>query len=365
MDHEKEQVIKECRHEISEIDREILTLVKKREQLSLKIGHAKRDLHIPDRDFDREKIVFKQAIEVADELGLKTSFATALQTLIIQYSLSRQEKDRIKNSFAQKKRSVLIIGGAGRLGQWLCRFFSDSGHDISVVDLKHPNFSCPYRDHLEQSDDQHDIIVVATPIRVSVDMLKRILELKLNNPIIFDVSSVKTPVQGVLEELKENGFKVTSLHPMFGPTVELLFGKQVIRTSLNVKEADSLVDELFCATSLQVVDMSMDEHDSVIAVLLSLSHVINLIFVGALQKSRFPIDYLEKLSSPTFLGLLSIARNVFKENPHLYYEIQALNPHTSDMQQHLLSSLEDMMRATADLDEEGFVDMMKRGESYL
>lgn len=365
MDHDQEKIINRCRDGISSIDREIFSLIKRREILSQEIGRAKRSLAIPDRDFSREKIVFEKAIELAKHLELPETFAVALQKLIIEESLSRQEQDRIKNSFDDAKKSVLIVGGAGRLGQWLCHFFADSGHRVSVVDLVHPGFSCQYSESLDESAEQHDIIVVATPIRASIDILDQIYSLNLKHPTVFDVSSVKAPVYASLLKLKDNGVRVTSLHPMFGPSVSLLFGKHVIRASLGIKEADDLVNDIFRATSLQVVDMSIDEHDAVISILLSLSHILNIIFVRALEKSNFAIDFLEKFSSPTFSNLISVARKVMSENPRLYFEIQALNPHAKTAHQHLSDALSEVVKTIDQWDEEQFVTIMSENEHFL
>ena len=296
---------------------------------------------------------------------MPSKFATTLQKLIIEASLSRQEKDRIKNNFDQAPKSVLIIGGAGRLGKWLCRFFADSGHRISVIDLIHPNFPCSYSQDLDASAESHDIIVVATPIRPSIDIIKQIIKLKPKKPVIFDVLSVKAPVYQALLALKDTGAKVTSLHPMFGPSVELLFGKHIIRTSLGVEKADHMVNEIFRATSLQVVDMSIDSHDAMISILLSLSHLVNISFVRALTKSGFSIPYLKKFSSPTFSNLLKVAHKVLSENPHLYYEIQALNPHSKEAQKKLSESLLEVIGAVEKFDEASFVAIMKDGEQFL
>jgi len=365
MGQKQEDIIHQCRQRVSEIDREIFALLKKREQLSCQIGRAKRDLSIPDRDFNREKEVFDQAKAMARELDLPADFVVAVQKLIIEASLSRQEQDRIKHSFDKAQKSVLVVGGAGRLGNWLCRFFADCGHQISVVDVVHPGFSCQYATKLDKSADNHDIIAVATPIRVSNDILNQIDALKLARPTIFDVSSVKAPVHASLLKLKNHGSKVSSLHPMFGPAVNLLYGKHVIRTSVGVKEADELVSDIFSATSLQVVDMSIDEHDATIAVLLTLSHLVSIVFVKALEKSSFAVDYLETFSSPTFSQLLSVARKVMSENPHLYFEIQALNPHSKAAHDRLRSSLADVSNAITQFDEEKFVTIMTDGEHYL
>jgi chorismate mutase / prephenate dehydrogenase len=364
MGKEPEQIIESCRNKISAIDKEILSLIKQREQLSIEIGRNKRTLAIPDRDFSREKVVFENTKKTAQELGLPANFAMAIQRLILEDSLSRQEQDRIKNS-AEGQKSVLVVGGAGRLGQWLCRFFADSGHHLCVVDLNHPGFDCNFSTTLDKSADSQDIIVVATPIRVSIEILERIHQLGIKKPVIFDVSSVKAPVQKALVKLKQSGAKVTSLHPMFGPSVELLFGKHIIRTSLGVDSADQLVHELFRSTSLTVVDMSIDEHDEIISILLALAHLINIVFVHSLQKSRFSSEMLERFSSPTFANLLSIAKRVLSENPRLYFEIQALNPHTKNAHNHLKNALSEVTAAIEHLDEEAFVAIMNQGKHYL
>ncbi len=365
MDEDRESLIESCRAQISEIDRQIFSLVKKREGLSAKIGEAKRGLKIADRDFNREKLVFEQAATLAKELDLPVSFATSLQKLIIEASVSRQEKDRIKNNFHDAPKSVLVVGGAGRLGSWLCRFFADSGHGVSVADVVKPNFDCRYFDRIDARAMQHDLVVVATPMRTSLGIFKQFEAFDLSKPVIFDTSSVKSPIRDGLLRLKDLGAKVTSLHPMFGPSVELLFGKHIIRTSLGVEAADREASDLFRATSLTVVDMSIEEHDEMIAMLLSLSHMLNLIFVRALRSSPFPIALLERFSSPTFSNLLAIAKQVHSENPHLYYEIQALNPYTKKALRHVSDALSAFNLAVELEDEDQFVSMMKDGQIYL
>lgn len=359
-----EALIETNRQKISAIDRQILSLVKEREGLSVAIGRIKQELSIPQRDFAREKAVFEAAKQAALEIGLPANFAIALQKLILEDSLSRQEQDRIKNGVEGQK-SVLVVGGAGRLGGWLCRFFADSGHRIFVVDKVHPGFDCGFAQTLDVSANNHDLIVVATPIRASIHILEHIHMLKLKRPVIFDVASVKTPVHQALIKLKQSGAQVTSLHPMFGPSVELLFGKHIIRCSLGVKAADQLVNDLFRATSLTVVDMSIDEHDEVISLLLGLTHAVNIAFAHALKNSKFKSLTLESFSAPTFAHLLGMAKKVMAENPHLYYEIQALNPHTKTAHHLLKRALNEVVTAVEQLDEDAFVAIMNKANHYL
>lgn len=357
--------IDNCRQKINDIDRKLLVLVKERELLSAQIGQLKRELSIPDKDFSREHAVFEHAIACAHELDLPESFAIKMSELVMGLSLSRQERDRIRHNLASAPLSVAVIGGSGRLGRWLCHFFADSGHTITVIDQVKPDFLCSYQTSFDATITNHDLIIVATPIRVSSDMLNQLGTYNLAKPVIFDVSSVKAPVRQALLKLSQQGAKVTSLHPMFGPSVEVLFGKHIIITSVANNQADNFAKKLFKSTSVSMVDMSFDQHDQIIAYLLSLSHLLNIIFIGALEHSGFSIDFLSRFSSTTFSNLLSIAQRVFSENPQLYYEIQALNPYNQACYQALSRSLASTLSAINTTDEQAFVILMRAGQNYL
>lgn len=365
MEKNKVALINTCRSKITSIDQEIFTLIKKREQLSAQIGEAKRGLNIPDRDLTREKAVFDHAMTLARTLDLPQTLATSLQQLIIDVSLSRQERDRIKNNPPDKTLKISIIGGSGRMGAWLSRFLADSGHEICVIDKIKPEFEAHYCQELDQRVGLSDVIIVATPIRASVDILERLKKMSLKKAIIFDVSSVKAPVYNALIALRDDDVLVTSLHPMFGPSVQLLFGKHIILTSMGMPKADDFARDLFKSTALTVLDMSIEEHDEAMSYVLSLSHLLNIIFVLTLRESKMPLKNLAHLASPTFSHVLSQAQKVFEENPHLYYEIQALNSHNKKSYEKLNLVLKNLIEAVTNKREDDFVALMKAGQQFL
>ena len=58
------------RQEIDEIDEAILQLLKKRIDVSKRIGKTKKILHLPLRDHDREDEIFLKINETASQIGL-------------------------------------------------------------------------------------------------------------------------------------------------------------------------------------------------------------------------------------------------------------------------------------------------------
>ncbi len=112
-------------------------------------------------------------------------------------------------------------------------------------------------------------------------------------------------------------------------------------------------------------EMALDDHDRLIAYVLGLSHALNIAFFTALAESGESAPRLAKLSSTTFDAQLDVAARVAAENPHLYFEIQSLNPQG-------IHALEDLLRAVTRLvdivregDEPAFVALMEQGRRYL
>ena len=72
-----------------------------------------------------------------------------------------------------------------------------------------------------------------------------------------------------------------------------------------------------------------------------------------------------ELSSTTFDAQLNVAQGVSQESPHLYFEIQALNPHGAEARNALQKAVKRLNEVIAASDESGFVDLMQSGLKYF
>ena len=115
----------------------------------------------------------------------------------------------------------------------------------------------------------------------------------------------------------------------------------------------------------EVVDMSLDEHDRIVAYVLGLSHALNIAFFTALAASGHALADLARLSSTTFAHQLRVARRVAQENPHLYFEIQQLNDYGLQPLEGLRDAIDRLHKSVASGDEAAFVDAMQAGGRYL
>ena len=352
------------RQKLGVTDREILELIAQRQDLAAQIGALKEKAGRATRDFGQEKEVVERARAWARECQLSPQFAERLMQMLIEYSLTRQEQQRVVRQASGGGRRVLIIGGSGRMGAWFVRFLASQGFELEVADPAKPVEGFDWRKDWRDGSLDHDFIVLAAHLRATQEMLPELAE---RHPpgVVFDVASLKSPLREGLRKLVQRGIRATSIHPMFGPNTELLSQQHVVFVDLGVPEATLQVRALFDSTMALQVEMDLEDHDRLIAYVLGLSHALNIAFFTALAESGEAAPKLAQLSSTTFNAQLEVAAAVARDNPHLYFEIQHLNDYGTESLSALLYAVERLRSVIRAGDESGFVKLMEKGNFYL
>lgn len=356
--------LKTLRDRLDETDRRLIELAAERQRIVAEIGEIKRSAGRELRDYAREREVLERAARNAEAAGIDPDLARGLLRQLIEASLARQEQDRVRAAAGGSGRRALVVGGAGRMGRWFARFLDAQGFAVEIADPAPSADEFPQRAALEDGPLDHDLVVVAAPLRVAATVLERLAELRPPG-VVFDLGSLKSPLAAGLVALREAGVRVTSVHPMFGPSANVLAGRHVVFVDIGVPEATAFARALFADTLAVPVAMTLDEHDRLIGYVLGLSHVLNIAFFTALAGSEAMAETLARASSTTFDRQLAIARDVAGENPHLYFEIQHLNPHGAAAHRTLESALAQVLDAVRRGDEAGFVAVMEAGRRYL
>jgi chorismate mutase/prephenate dehydrogenase len=353
----------ELRSELSAVDRQLVELIAERQRLVGEIGRSKQSTGVGTRDYAREKDVLDMGRSQAAELGLDPDLAENVLRELIRSSLASQERDRVISEGKGDGRSVLVIGGAGKMGRWFAEFFASQGFATVIADKSLQDGPASFNNWTDAGID-FDVIVVAAPLGISGRILAQLAVLKPKG-LIFDIGSLKTPLIDGLRELAAAGCRVVSLHPMYGPNTRLLSGRHLI--FMDAGSADAMADakELFSATMVEQIDMSLDDHDRLIAYVLGLSHALNIAFFTALAESGEAAPKLAQMSSTTFDAQLLVAAAVAQDNPHMYFEIQSLNKFGLEPLDALCEASTRIRDVVARGDEDGFVDLMQKGQEYI
>ena len=355
--------LEELRISLSAIDRQLIELIAERQRIVGAIGKSKRSTGQATRDYAREKDVLELARKQAESLDIDPQLAEEIVSALIRSSLTSQERDRVVAEGKGDGRRALVIGGAGKMGGWFVDFFDSQGFSTTVADISVGHGSGRFNDWRQAGTD-YDVIVVATPLAASGQILSDLAKLKPKG-LIFDIGSLKTPLKQGLKALLDAGCKVASLHPLYGPDTELLSGRHLVFVDTGCAEATKKAKELFAATMVEELDMDLDDHDRLIAYVLGLSHALNIAFFTALEESGEAAPKLANLSSTTFDAQLLVSAAVAQDNPRLYFEIQSLNQFGLEPLDALCESVQRIRDLVATGDEKGFVDLMDKGREYL
>jgi chorismate mutase / prephenate dehydrogenase len=355
--------LNELRDELSSLDRRLIDLIAERQRIVGEIGRSKITTGRATRDYEREKIVLETARDHARSLSLDPNLAESVVRSLIHSSLASQERDRVAAEGKGNGRKVLVIGGGGKMGGWFVDFFASQGYSTTIADSRVAPGPAGFSDWRQAGVD-YDVIVVATPLAVSGQILAELASLRPRG-LVFDIGSLKTPLRSGLEALAKAGCSVTSLHPMYGPDTELLSGRHLIFVDVGSPDATSKAKELFVSTMVEQLDMGLEDHDRLIAYVLGLSHALNIAFFTALAESGEAAPKLARLSSTTFDAQLLVSAAVAQDNPHLYFEIQHLNEFGLGPLDALCESVTRIRELVAAGDEAGFVRMMELGREYL
>jgi len=349
--------IEDIRKRIEKIDREILRMMANRTAAAVEMGKMKANDSLPLRAPQVEEKVIERYMVRAKEFGMSADSARHIAELLIVESIEQQ--GRIPRP--QQSKRFLIVGGNGRMGGWLCRFFASRGHKIRIFD-KGENARFPVEKDLKKGVRDAEVIVLATPISQTAEVLKEVLSYDPKG-LVFDIASIKAPSIPVLREAAARGAKVCSLHPMFGPEAPSIINRNVVMCNCGSIEALDLARPLVDGSN--VIELDVEEHDSLMAYVLGLSHAVNIAFFEALRQSGRGYKDLDRAGSTTFHRQVGISRDVASENAQLYYEIQHLNPHNIEALAYLQRALDDLREAGVKGDREAFERMMTEGSEYF
>jgi chorismate mutase/prephenate dehydrogenase len=325
------------RDRIQALDAQLVTLAAERVALAREVGASKRARGLPIVDYGREARVLEHARAVARAHGLAEPIAEGLVMSLIRASISAQDEDTLRIRAAGAGQSAVVVGGAGRMGRWMIGFLASQGYAAHALDpAGPPDESRRARELLPAAD----LVVCSAPPATIAELY----EAWTAHPpagVVVDLSSIKSPLIAPIAALRAAGARVASMHPMFGPSIALLRDADVVICDTGDAEATAAVRHLFEPTTARLVHVGLDEHDRIMADVLSLAHATAIAFALALPVSDHPVR------STTYQRLEALSARLVRESPDVYYEIQARNPYSARALEALRAAIDRIVAAAS------------------
>jgi chorismate mutase/prephenate dehydrogenase len=220
------------------------------------------------------------------------------------------------------KRTLLLVGGAGRMGRLFARFFRRKGFAVRMADPAGAPRGFA-RGTLEDAATV-DVVCVAASLDATPAALEAVLA-RSPRGLVFDIASLKTPLLPLFARARKEGVAIASAHPMFGPDARFS-GRDFLVCDVGDASAVRRVARLFAGAGLKIRTMPAAEHDRWVGRTMGLAHLVALVSAFALAELGVSRDDVDGRATTSFRHLLTLVGPILDQDPALTRAIQAANP---------------------------------------
>lgn len=260
-------------------------------------------------------------------------------------------------------KKATIIGAGGQMGQWFSKYFKSEGYEVTGYDseIKVTSKDVIVAESLVGGILNADYVVLCTPTRRTPEIIRLIAKEMKRGTYLIEISSEKSKVVSSLSKMPAK-INPICIHPMFGPGTKTIKGQNII--SVPIKDAKNeltVAKELFKGANFVTIDAA--EHDKKIAVILGLTHLMNLVFANIISKDE-KINLTEKMSGTTFRVQKTLAESIMTESPELIETIIS-NPEIRRVAEEFWKDIGRMLTAVQESKTEEVVNYIKECQERL
>ncbi|MFN4196790.1 MAG: prephenate dehydrogenase/arogenate dehydrogenase family protein [Caldimicrobium sp.] len=214
--------------------------------------------------------------------------------------------------------TIGIIGGAGKMGSLFKKFFQKKGFEVLISDKE---IGLPLNKLLNKAK----VIIISLPIEIFPKVVMKMAPFVKDSHWIMDICSLKYEPAKIMKKYLKKG-ELIATHPLFGPFEEDLRGKTIAYYPLRGKNFASWLVPLFEEEGIKMVSIAPKKHDEVMAIVQALNHFIQILMAKTIKDTKFSVEEILTLSTPSFLKQIEILRRLANQDEHLYAHIQLKNP---------------------------------------
>ena len=176
-----------------------------------------------------------------------------------------------------------------------------------------------------------DLIIIATPVRLIVEVANKIKDSLKKGAIVTDVGSAKLNIVEKMHNILPEDVIFIGGHPMTGSENEGVLSARndlfvnsfyILTPTDNTKtEALAALHSLFTKIGAKVITISPQEHDKIVALISHLPHVLSTNLVALIDDKQKQLNNLFKLCAGGFRDMTRIAAS----NPKMWLDISFEN----------------------------------------
>ena len=260
-------------------------------------------------------------------------------------------------------KKITVIGAGGQMGEWFVKYFADEGFEVTGYDSENkiPGKNTIVSESLVGGILKADYVVLCTPTRRTPEIIRLIAKEMKHGTYLIEISSEKSKVVSSLSKMPAK-INPICIHPMFGPGIKTIKGKNIISVPIrDAKKELTVAKTLFEGANFVTIDAA--EHDKKIAVILGLTHLMNLVFANIISKDE-KMNLTEKMSGTTFRVQKTLAESIMTESPELIETIIA-NPEIRRVAEELWKDIGRLLTSVQESKTEEVIEYIKECQERL
>ena len=260
-------------------------------------------------------------------------------------------------------KQITIIGAGGQMGQWFVKYFASKGFQVTGYDSENKisGKEVIISESLVGGILKADYVVLCTPTRRTPEIIRLIAKEMKRGTYLLEISSEKSKVVSSLSKMPAK-INPICIHPMFGPGTKTIKGQNIISVPIkDAKKELTVAKELFAGANFVTIDAI--EHDKKIAVILGLTHLMNLVFANIISKDE-KMHLTEKMSGTTFRVQKTLAESIMTESPELIQTI-ITNPEIRRVAEELWKDTGKLLTSIQESKTEEILDYIKECQERL
>ncbi len=342
------------REQIDEVDQQLLDLLSKRLQLVKQVGELKSELGLPVYAPEREAEMLSKRRDEASKMGLSPDLIEDVLRRTMRESYASEQNSGFRCVKPDIKK-IVIIGGAGKLGQVFVKLFRLSGYKVEILEKD----DWPHSDSILKDAG---LVIVAVPIKITSQIISQLTMLPLDC-ILADFTSIKT--QPLNSMMKIHKGSVVGLHPMFGPDIATMAKQLVVVCHGRLAKNYQWLIEQIKIWGAHIYETSPEEHDKAMRLIQALRHFTSFSYGVHLLEENADIEQLLKLSSPIYRLELAMVGRLFAQDAKLYADIILSSPQNVEMIKNYHHRLGKLIQLLENSDNKAFINKFEKVSDWL
>jgi len=260
-------------------------------------------------------------------------------------------------------KEIAIVGVNGKMGKWFANYFHKMGFKVKGFDTNNEI----KEKFIEKANSlvscilQIDYVLLCTPTKNTPEIIRLISKEMKRGSYLIEISSHKYKTAQTLLKTPSK-INPICIHPMFGPGTKNIAGKNVIIVPIKDAQKELTATKLlFPGANFVTIDAI--EHDKKIAVILGLTHLINIAFANILAKDE-KISLTEKMSGTTFKAQKIITESILTESPELIETIIS-NPEVRRFAEEFWKDVGNLLTDSQEGKSEQIIDYIKSSQERI